>query len=251
LESKIINLLTANRRLYGIYQQDPEVIKSTVTKPIIIDSKLDVDKPQALPKANDVIKVKAVEMTQPTTEHVTTTKIKEEVKPTAEDTAKTNAKEALLKEQAEQMKRLHERQLSEFTNCLKLLEAKRDEFHVRYPQESSDDITKVYGVSCQLLKTLEQCAQSYINGLFDLNQFKTNATQAIRDKRNGILSEHRGFKEILVNFLLAIGTLGVGYAIAALFTHRLAPISINTDSINKLDQVQDTLNELGVGLPTL
>ncbi|CEG56143.1 hypothetical protein [Legionella fallonii] len=148
------------------------------------------------------------------------------------------------KEKALQLRNVREKQLSEFTKYLNQLAAKRDKFHEEYPKDPPEHPHKIYGAMNLLVMSLEQSAESYKSGSIDLDQFKLETSQAIRDKRNGIISEHRGYKEILVNLLLAIGTLGIGYALAALFTQSFTPIKVNTDSANQLDETQEAVNRL-------
>jgi hypothetical protein len=145
-----------------------------------------------------------------------------------------------------QYRNLRELQLSEFTKLLQQLIAKRDTFHKNYPTDSSENTTKAYGAAFQLVKKLEQCAESYKNGDSDLAQFKKDSSEAIRSKRNGVLSAHRGYKEFFANLLLAISTLGLGYIAGAFFTSRFAPIKLNTDTVNKLDQTQEAIEEIKI-----
>jgi hypothetical protein len=129
-----------------------------------------------------------------------------------------------------------EHQICEYIKWLHQLEKKRDELHQRYPQYSADDANNAYGAASQLVNTLNTYVQRYRDKEINLKELKECSSREIQIKRNGVLSEHRGIKEILVNFLLAIGTLGIGYAIGALFTRRLNPIRCNTDSVNLLNQ---------------
>ena len=142
------------------------------------------------------------------------------------------------------MRAERETQLTEFSMYLKQLAAKRDQFHKDYPKDPPENPHKIYGAMNLLVQSLEQSTESYKNGSIDLNQFKSDTTQAIRDKRDGVISEHRGCKQILVNLLLAISTLGVGYLLAALFTRSFTPIKVNTDSANQLDETQEAVNRL-------
>ncbi len=137
-----------------------------------------------------------------------------------------------------------ERQLSVYTEWLKKLEEKRDELHARYPQDTEDDASKAYGAACQLVNILNGYIEQYKDQDITLKQFKENSSRVIQDKRQGVLSEHRGFKEILMNLLLAIGTLGVGYAIAAIFKQSLTPIKCNTATVNLLNDVEHKLDEV-------
>ena len=137
-----------------------------------------------------------------------------------------------------------ERQLSAYAEWLKKLEEKRDELHARYPQDSEDDTSKAYGAACQLVNILNGYAEQYKGQDITLEQFKENSSRVIKDKRQGVLGEHRGIKEILVNLLLAIGTLGVGYAIAAIFKQSITPIKCNTATVNLLNDTEHQLDEV-------
>lgn len=76
-----------------------------------------------------------------------------------------------------------------------------------------------------------------------LNVFKAQTTQAIQRQRQGVLSEHRGCKELLANLLLAIGTLGIGYALAALYTQSFMPIKLNTQSVHCMEQALKSVEQ--------
>ncbi|KTD51204.1 hypothetical protein [Legionella quateirensis] len=129
-----------------------------------------------------------------------------------------------------------ELQLSQFDKLVNQLMNKRDEFHKRYPLDLDDDGKKPYGAACQLVHKLTSYSQSYKDGMIDLKGFKDQATKEIREQRKGVLSEHRGCKEVMANILLALGTLGVGYVLAALFTQSFTPIKLNTSTVNQLDE---------------
>lgn len=140
---------------------------------------------------------------------------------------------------------IRENQLRQYSQFLKQLEEKRDEFHQRYPDDLDDDVTKAYGAACQLLNILYGYAESYKNQDINLDEFKEHSSRVIKDRRNGVLGEHRGYKELLTNLLLAIGTLGIGYAIAALFTQSLTPIKCNTKTTNLLVDTEESLISVG------
>ncbi|MCL9683723.1 hypothetical protein [Legionella maioricensis] len=165
---------------------------------------------------------------------------KKEATPNKEEQEKEYKKQQFIKE-----KTLREKKLSEYTKLIKQLEAKRDEFHTRYPNDSCDDITNAYGASCQLVNILNGYAESYKNQDITLTQFKENSSRVIQNRRSGVLGEHRGVKELLINILLVIGTLGIGYAVAALFTQNLSPIKCNTDTVNLLTKTKEILDEVG------
>jgi hypothetical protein len=136
-------------------------------------------------------------------------------------------------------------QLNEYNKWIIQLETKRDELHTRYPKDSSDDMDTAYGAACQLVNILNGYAVSYINQDIDLKKFKEHSSRVINTKRNGVLGEHRGIKELLTNLLLAIATLGLGYAIAALFTQSLTPLKCKTKTVYLLDDTDKALNEVG------
>lgn len=142
-------------------------------------------------------------------------------------------------------RQLREQQLGEYYKILKQLEKKRNEFHISYPQDIEDDITKAYGAACQLVNILNGYAEQYKNQDITLIQFKAHSSRVIQSRRNGVLGEHRGFKELLTNLLLVIGTLGIGYIIAAFFTQSLTPIKCNTKTVNLLNDIKLTLEDVG------
>lgn len=172
-----------------------------------------------------------------------TTKPQEPVTTLPEEPVQTTVEEEQ-KQKTAQLRAVRETQLTEFTKYLKQLMAKRDQFHNDYPKDPPENPHKIYGAMNLLVQSLEQSAESYKSGVIDLDQFKSDTTQAIRDKRDGVISQHRGSKEILVNLLLAISTLGIGYLLAALFTRSFTPIKVNTDSVNQLDETKEAVNRL-------
>lgn len=146
-----------------------------------------------------------------------------------------------------QQKKERELKLVQFDKILKQLIIKRDEFHRHYPKQTSEDIKTAYGASYQLVKKLSGLSQSYKDEIINLQVLKEQATKEIRKQRKGVLSEHRGCKEILANLLLAIGTLGVGYILAALYTQRFMPIKLNTHTGECLDSALKSVDQFDSG----
>ncbi len=217
LECKIAVLMTTHNLRFGIIQQGYEdVEKENDTKPL---------------------EGQAEEHKKTNKQQRKSPEIKQK------DTADT---ESLQKQQFTKEMKLREQMIIPYTNLLKQLEIKRDEFHTRYPDYSCDDVSKAYGAACQLVNILNGYAVSYKTQAIDLTQFKENSSRVIQSRRNGILGEHRGVKELLTNLLLAIGTLGIGYAFAALFTRSFTPIKCNTDTVDLLNETNKKLNELAV-----
>jgi hypothetical protein len=88
----------------------------------------------------------------------------------------------------------------------------------------------------------------YKEGMMDLKMFKEQATKEIQEQRQGVLNEHRGCKELLANLLLVIGTLGIGYALAALYTQRFLPIKLNTHNAECMDEALKSVERVESGL---
>jgi len=126
--------------------------------------------------------------------------------------------------------------LNDFVLWLKKLEEKREQLHQRYPQDAANDMNTAYGAATQLVFVLNGYVRQYQHQNIDQAQFNQLASSQIQNNINGVLGTHRGIKEILINLLFAIGTLGVGYALAALFTQRFNPIQCNTDSVTILNE---------------
>ena len=197
----------------------------------ILNLKYEIEEQEYKYPGNDELISKAENQSDEASPHLKLTKLKP-VHMTFED--QYNAKVVQVREQ----------QLSQYAEIITKLEAKRDEFHSRYPEDSIDDVSKAYGAATQLINILNGYAQSYKIQEIDLEQLKENSSRVIQEKRNGVLGEHRGFKELMSNLLLAIGTLGIGYAVAALFTQRLTPIKCNTDTTNILVETEKVLDEI-------
>ncbi len=178
----------------------------------------------------------SVHLTPSTIDIPDTKKTGEEHNTSIEDSA--NNQSVLL-----QQKKMRESQLAQFDKIVKKLASKRDDFHLRYPKDSCYDMTKAYGATYQLVKNLSGFSESYKEGIMPLNVFKAQTTQAIQRQRQGVLSEHRGCKELLANLLLAIGTLGIGYALAALYTQSFMPIKLNTQSVHCMEQALKSVEQ--------
>lgn len=134
--------------------------------------------------------------------------------------------------------------LDDFTLWLNKLKEKRDNLHARYPEQEASDTNTAYGASSLLVSMLDRYVEQYKKGSLTPKQFKDSATRDITANYTGVLGQHRGIKEILVNLLFALGTLGVGYALAALFTQSLTPIQCNTDTVDILIESEDVLMKI-------
>ncbi len=133
----------------------------------------------------------------------------------------------------EEQRRRHN-QLRPYALSLELLRRKRDNLGRRYLESKNYNFLGAYNDMDALIKALNGFSTSYELCEMNLGDFKRLSAELIQNNIDGSLGKHRGYKEILVNLLLALGTLGVGYAIAALFTQSLTPIKCNTDSANIL-----------------
>lgn len=123
------------------------------------------------------------------------------------------------------------------------LREKCEELHQRYPQDDATDLTTAFGTATRLITTLNSYLDQYHRQEIELAEFNQLASAEIRNNVNGVLGQHRGIKEILINLLFAIGTLGIGYALAALFTQRFNPIRCQTDSVTILGESEELFTQ--------
>jgi hypothetical protein len=80
--------------------------------------------------------------------------------------------------------RIREQKISQYTKLLQQLEIKRDEFHTRYPDDSSDDLNTAYGAACQLVNILNGYAESYKKQDINLTHFKENSPTRYHTKND-------------------------------------------------------------------
>ena len=137
-------------------------------------------------------------------------------------------------------------QLATFHKLLENLRAKRSEYETRYPKDNTKDTSKPYGALNELINKLSMQAESYQHATCSLQDFKNNSTKFIRTARTGVLSEHRGCKQILTNILLCIATLGIGYLLAMAITKSISPLKVKTDTVERIDKLNESLNTLSV-----
>lgn len=130
--------------------------------------------------------------------------------------------------------------LQPINSSWQLLLKKREKFVKKYPLDIVIDTSKPLGALSQFTIEFDNCMQTYLKD-GNLEHFKRDGMQVIRNYRNGVLSEHRGCKEVLANLFFAIGTLGIGYLAAALYTQRFNPILVKTDSVEKMDETYDSV----------
>lgn len=136
---------------------------------------------------------------------------------------------------------LRAEKLASINPTWKKIQNKCAEFKKNYPLDSIDDISKPYGAIYQFAREFENQKNAYIDGRSDLKTFKTNLTNSVNNYSQGVLRDHRGWKELVVNILFFIATVGVGYAAAALFTQRVNPIQLDTNSVKLMNEAKDSV----------
>jgi len=107
----------------------------------------------------------------------------------------------------------------------------------------------VYDVTNTLCQAIRKNSELYANNKMTIDQFRTTSLSAIGvargiDLETGVLSKHRGCKEILLNLAFAIVTLGIGYVAAALIRKSFLPFTVDTDSRKKLQSIDEQLTAL-------
>jgi len=121
---------------------------------------------------------------------------------------------------------------------IEALETKLDRFKKLPDQQACE-------VADTLCKAIKDYSKQYGNGQLTKEDFKTKSQDAITVARdNGVLSKHRGCKQILLNLAFAIVTLGLGYVAAALIRHTFSPLKVGTDSSKRLHSLDEQLDSL-------
>ena len=98
---------------------------------------------------------------------------------------------------------------------------------------------KAYNAANNLHTTLTQLKNQYCSGALEYPDFKKNSTDAV-DAARIELKQHRGWKDLLGNVALCILGLGVGYLAVCLYKGSF--FQFNTDSVNKLDVLQNNID---------
>lgn len=161
-----------------------------------------------------------------------------------EITDKMSTEDKIQEDETSPEKAQRKQQLTKFYGMLEELRKKRADFEQRYPKDNPHDKSKPYCAINELITTLYSHAKSYEKLKTNLSEFKESSSKLINDTRKGVLGQHRGCKEILTNLLLFIGTLGIGYLLAAAITRSLNPIKVNTNSVEKINVAAETINAL-------
>ena len=96
-----------------------------------------------------------------------------------------------------------------------------------------------YKAANTLYTTLTELKDQYANGTMGYSDFKNQSLAAIKIARPE-LNQHRGWKEILGNIAYCILGLGIGYL--AICAYKGSFFKFNTDSVNKLDELENNIN---------
>ena len=88
-----------------------------------------------------------------------------------------------------------------------------------------------------LISIMENFADLYVVNKLTLDEFKKNSERVI-DNAHSVSDKHRGYKTILHNLAYFIKTLGVGYTISAFRHGSFFPKRPNTDTKDKVDELQ-------------
>ncbi|KTD57655.1 GNAT family N-acetyltransferase [Legionella shakespearei] len=126
-----------------------------------------------------------------------------------------------------------------FKKSLKKLRDKAEELNRRGEPEA-------YSVALKLYKKLDKAGTIYFqqeSSAEHFEKFKNKCEQHIGRSRNE-LDKHRGWSEFLFNFLLAIGTLGIGLVVKGainLANNRSFFFVHQTDTSKKLDEIEEVI----------
>lgn len=102
---------------------------------------------------------------------------------------------------------------------------------------------KAYDAANVLHAAFDQLKDQYCGGVINHLVFQEQSKQVIATARSE-LEKHRGWKEVLVNIALSILGLGIGYL--AVCAYKGSFFTVNTDSANKLDDLQHTIDTANV-----
>ncbi len=133
---------------------------------------------------------------------------------------------------------------SRYAMALRFIIKKREDFGKKYVENQEYKYWSAYNAMCVLIKRLEGIQTCYELLELNLSEFKKQSEQEIQDSIDGELGQHRGMKEILVNLLFALATVGIGYAAAAFFKKSWTPIKCNTAASNCLMNAKSELNKI-------
>ena len=104
--------------------------------------------------------------------------------------------------------------------------------------QGRDNCKAAFNAADTLHTTLTQLKNQFANGTMDYADFKNSSISAIDTARDE-LNKQRGWKQLLGNLTLCVLGLGVGYL--AVCAYNGSFFKFNTDSANKLDKLQNTI----------
>ena len=129
--------------------------------------------------------------------------------------------------------------LREFDKLVDMLESKKNELKAGgHDLVANDLVTMLYNINYS--------KNQYLSNQISLEVFKFNVQGYIKQNRDE-LDQHRGCKELLVNLLAAVCSLFVPYLIAAAIKGDLMLFHPATDSGDKLDKLNKSVETLSEG----
>lgn len=139
-----------------------------------------------------------------------------------------------------------QKHLKNVNDKLDALRAKAIYFDKEYAVTKKEKYKKASDAAHKLIRTLQTAVNAYEKDL-DLDKFKKRVKAVFeKDCAEEIkkLETHRGWKQVLVNTLAFILSLGVGYLAAAAYKGSWAVFKPATDSANKVQSIAKAVDEL-------
>ncbi|KTD57636.1 hypothetical protein Lsha_2477 [Legionella shakespearei DSM 23087] len=156
-------------------------------------------------------------------------------------------------------KRVHE--LTPILDLLSRMDRKIDDF-LHYAEECTTKnntlkaetyYAAMNAASC-IHKSIKSAADEYANGLISLDEFKTRSKATLEDKTEHVqtLKTHRGWKEIVLNLLIALTGIGLIAIAGNSFHHgRFTLFTPSTDSGKTVDLLRNSVEHLQETAPVL
>lgn len=133
--------------------------------------------------------------------------------------------------------KLNPQAVHHFQNLLDQIKAKSEKFNRNNNRLKEETAVKLH-------KNLNAEFIQYQSGKIEFDQFKERCSEHINISRP-ILEVHTGWKELFINVLKTITSLGIVPLYHYINSNRQTFFNkVNTDSINKVDKIEKTLNTL-------
>lgn len=149
-------------------------------------------------------------------------------------------------------KRVHE--LAPILDLLSRMDRKIDDFF-HYAEEctkknntmKAESYYAAMNAASGIHKSIKSATDEYASGLISLEQFKTKSREILDDKTEQVqtLKTHRGWKEILLNLLIALTVIGfIAITVNSINHGRFTFFTPSTDSGKTVDLLRNSVENL-------